>query len=416
MPEKVQSADVVIIGAGIVGGSIAYHLCREPGLKVVCLEREGVAAGSTSRSAAAFRHQFSSRINVEMSLWSGRAYCDFSESMGCEPIFAQQGYLFLYSDPAQLEAASQRVAHQRALGVENVQVLDGPAACSLPALEDTLAADKIAGATWCPGDGFLHPTTITQVYYERAKELGLISRIGTRATTIERQNGKVTGVRLADDSLIEAPIVINAAGWWGNEVARMAGVEIPLVAVKRYLYLTNQLEPRRVSHFPMTVFDLGPYYRPESNGLLFGSDDRPKKPGGWQSYPPPSQDFAALLEAQDGVPEDFGRSLDGYGIEVLAEIAEFVPFFEEEVAIESIVCGYYEITPDEKALIGWDPRVGGLLHATGFSGHGVMHAPATGEIVRCLVRDKEPPFDIGPLRIDPLLRNEERDDPEVMVI
>ncbi|MEQ8768366.1 MAG: FAD-binding oxidoreductase [Planctomycetota bacterium] len=414
MPESPQSADVVIIGAGIVGASVAYHLCRHTDLRVVCFEQEGVAAGSTSRSAAAFRHQFSSRINVEMSLWSGRAYREFPEVMGCEPVFAQQGYLFLYSDPADVEAASRRAALQREYGVENVQLLDGAQACGL--FEGTFEPAQIAGATWCPGDGFLHPTTIAQTYYERAKEHGLISRIGARATEIERQNGRVSGVVLADGSRIETPVVINTAGWWGNEVARMAGVEIPLVAVKRYLYLTNQLDPRKVSHFPMTVFDLGPYYRPESNGLLLGSDERPKKPAGWKDFPPPAQDFEALREEQDAVPPEFGKGMDGYGIEVLASIAEFVPFFEEEVAIESIVCGYYEITPDEKALIGWDPRVDGLLHATGFSGHGVMHAPATGEIVRCIVTGEEPPFDISALKIDPLLRNEQRDDPEVMVI
>jgi glycine/D-amino acid oxidase-like deaminating enzyme len=202
----------------------------------------------------------------------------------------------------------------------------------------------------------------------------------------------------------------------GRAVAALADCPIPVVAVKRYLYVTPQFQGRKVEHYPLVVGDLGPYCRPEHNGLLMGWDDRPAKPSGHDRFPPPVQDVRLLEEQQDVIEPGYGDGIDDYGIEVLTRLAEFIPFLEEEGAIEHVAGGYYEVTPDDKAILGEDPRLPGLFHASGFSGHGIMHAPAAGRAICDLVAGRTPPFDLDGFALAPLLRNEPRLDPERMVI
>jgi glycine/D-amino acid oxidase-like deaminating enzyme len=207
---------------------------------------------------------------------------------------------------------------------------------------------------------------------------------------------------------------VNASGPWSNLVARTAGLAIPVVPVKRYLYFTKQFRERDVRGMPLFVMDLEAYCRPEANGLMLGWDRRPAKPEGWRRFPPPA--LAAEDMDADRIDPGFGLDADGYGMEVLAEIAGYLPFVAEETALEAVTAGYYEVSPDEKAIVDWDPRLPGLLHATGFSGHGVMHAPATGALVRALVLGEAPPVDPAPLALAPLLENRPRLDPEEVVI
>jgi glycine/D-amino acid oxidase-like deaminating enzyme len=210
--------------------------------------------------------------------------------------------------------------------------------------------------------------------------------------------------------------VVLAAGWWSRAVAERAGAPIPLVAVKRYLYVTPQLASRRVEQFPLIVGDLGPYARPEHNGLMMGWDERPARPAGSERFPAPPQDAAALEREQDALEPGYGRGIEDYGIEVLAALAEFLPWLADEGAVEHAACGYYEVTPDDKAILGEDPRVKGLFHASGFSGHGIMHAPAAGRAIADLLAGETPPFDLAGFALQPLLENRARVDPERMVI
>jgi glycine/D-amino acid oxidase-like deaminating enzyme len=212
---------------------------------------------------------------------------------------------------------------------------------------------------------------------------------------------------------VETPVVVNAAGPWANAVATMAGAPIPVTPVKRYLYFTNQIYGAGVSRWPLTVLDLEAYGRPEMNGLMMGWDARPEKPAGWERFPPPPVDVTRL---NDDIEPGFGIGEGDYGFEVLARMAEAIPMLAEKAGLDHATCGYYEVSPDEKAILGWDPRVSGLLHATGFSGHGVMHAPATGRIVTDLILGRPTIADVKAFDVGPLLRNEEREDPEKMVI
>jgi glycine/D-amino acid oxidase-like deaminating enzyme len=404
-----------VIGAGVIGTSIAWHLATRTDLRVAVLERNAVASGSTSRSAAGFRQQFSSVQHVRMSVYSAEQYRRFPETFGVDPVFVQNGYLFLYRRAKDLEDATRRLDLQHAEGVRDAVALSPAEVDRLPGLCGVFELEGLAGATWCPSDGFLLPTDIANAYADAARAAGATIHVDRGVTGLLRSKGRVAGVEVGGER-IACDHVVLAAGWWSRFVAEAAGCPIPLTAVKRYLYVTPQFEGRRVEHFPLVVGDLGPYVRPEHNGLMMGWDDRPQRPEGSDAFPSPRQDEARLEEAQDLIEAGYGRGIEDYGIEVLAALSELLPFLAEEGSIEHAACGYYEVTPDDKAILGEDPRLPGLWHATGFSGHGIMHAPAAGRAIADLISGSPGPFDLEAFALAPLLANEPRTDPERMII
>ena len=409
-------ADVVIVGAGAVGAATAWYLAREKGLSVAVLEARAVAAGSTSRSAAAFRQQFSNRAHVKMSLFSRGEYERFPETFGVAPVFVQNGYLFLYTEAEAMAAARTRVEWQQAEGVTDARALTPKEVDGLPGLGCVFETSDLVGGTWCPTDGFLRPTEIASGFLDGARREGATLHVGARVTGFDVKGGAIRSVTVGGRHKIETGAVVVAAGWWSRTVAELAGCPIPVVAVKRYLYVTSQLRSRQVGHFPLVVADLGAYARPESNGLLMGWDDRPKRPAGSERFPPPAQDAEALEAGQDAIEPGFGRGIDEYGIEVLTKISERMPWLADEAGVAHVACGYYEVTPDDKAILSADPRLRGLFHASGFSGHGIMHAPAAGLAVADLVRGRTPSFPMEGFELAPLLDNRPRTDPERMVI
>lgn len=411
-----ERADVVVVGAGVIGASVAWHLATRSRLSVVLLEKTAIAAGSTSRSAAAFRQQFSSVEHVKMSRYSGAAYRTFAQDLGVESVFHANGYLFLYRDAEEFAAARERVRFQQSQGLEDVQALAPQDVDRLPGLQGAFAVEALAGATWCPSDGFLRPSEIASGYAQAAQRRGAVVRQQAEVTEIVVQHGRVAGVVVNGSIRIACSQVVLCAGWWARDVAARAGAPVPVVAVKRYLYVTPQFRERRVEHFPLVVGDLGPYARPESNGLLMGWDERPERPEGSHGYPPPPQDGQRLEREQDTVEPGYGRGVEDYGVEVLAALAEFMPWLADEGGVQHVTCGYYEVTPDDKAILGPDPRLPGLVHASGFSGHGIMHAPAAGRAIADLLTGAPPLFDLEAFALAPLLAGEARKDPERMVI
>lgn len=408
-----DGVDAIIAGGGITGASSLYHLTEASDLEVLCLEARGVNFGSTARSAAAFRHQFSSRVNVEMSLYSGRVYRQFHEEFGTEKLLVENGYLFMYRDGEQFQEARETVEFQKDLGVRDVTAL------SPEEVRETFShveGPDLVGATWCPHDGFIRPERASREFINAAFEQEN-TRLEQDApvTDVEVDGGGISAVQVDNEQWIETDVFINATGVWCHQIAEMAGVKLPVAPVKRYLYFTNQFEDRDVTWFPLHVFDLGPYFRPEHEGLMMGWDRKPEEPDEFDDFWPENLDYEWMYEEQDEVREGYGLGVEGYGYEILAEAARAVPFLNK-AGLTNVSSGYYQITPDSKAIISWDPRVEGLLHATGFSGHGVMHAPASGKAVADLVLERDPAFDMEALDLSYLLDREYRPDPEVMVI
>ncbi|MBL9085692.1 MAG: FAD-binding oxidoreductase [Planctomycetia bacterium] len=410
------SADVVVIGAGAVGAAAAWYLTEQQGLSVAVLEARAVAAGSTSRSAAAFRQQFSSHAHVRMSRFSREVYEQFPRLFGGPAVFLQHGYLFLYERDDDMAAARKRVEYQVSEGVTDARALSPADVDALPGLGGAFHTAGIAGATWCPTDGFLRPTEIAAGFVEGAKRRGASVHVGAKATGFTTERGAVTGVVVDGKHTVRTKAVVLAAGWWSNAVSSLAGCPIPVVAVKRYLYLTPQFDDRKVAHFPLVVWNLGAYARPEGNGLMMGWDEKPARPAGSDRFPPPKQDVAELEAHQDDAPPGYGKGIDEYGIEVLAELSNAMPWLGDVGAVQYVTGGYYEVTPDDKAILSADPRLAGLFHASGFSGHGIMHAPAAGRAVADLALGRTPTFPLDGFALAPLLENRERADRERMVI
>jgi sarcosine oxidase subunit beta len=381
-----ETADVVIIGAGVSGCSIAAHLVQlEPGLSVCLLDQKHVGAGSSSRSTAAFRHQWSVPAHVSFSRYSSAEY-DRLAGLAYPIQFRRNGYLFLFTDPNLLHLAAQRVSRQRDLGVEGVEVLSPEELNRRVSVGGLLDTESLVGATWGPSDGFLDPLAVAQAYLDEARKAGVRYRPDSPVTAIEtsKDGSSVAGVGIGSSDSVLSSHIVNCAGIWSHAVAELAGLSLPISPAKRYLYHSHPVHDLDVSAWPMLIGDNSAHLRPsEGNTIMIAWEHRPEP----LSQPP---DAEVLWDHQDEIEPGFGTGPDGYGIEILGELSRHLPILAERVGLSRATCGWYAITPDHKAILGEDPRTQGLYHATGFSGHGVMHAAATGLTLAELILAREP--------------------------
>ena len=361
-----ERADVVVIGGGGTGTSIAFHLA-EAGVDVCLLERDALSSGSTSRAAGGIRTQFSDPLNVAIGLRSVEAFSHFAERPGGEIDFDQVGYLFLLDRPEDVAAFEEGVAVQNALGVPS-RLVDPEEAGRLSPLA---GLDGVLAATFCPLDGHASPEAVAQGYAAGARAHGGRVLTGRGATGIETDTDAITGV-LTEAGSIETSAVVLAAGVWSPALAHTAGVDLPVEPVFREVVTTAPVTSLPES-IPLTVdFTSGFYFHREGPGLLIGMADRNQQPG-------------------------FDAPTDPDWLEHVTEVAaRRAPAFLD-MGIAHGWKGYYEVSPDHNGLVGEAPGVARLLYATGFSGHGFMQAPAIGEIVRDLYLGHEPFVDVSPL-------------------
>ena len=365
----VTSAEVVIVGGGVIGASIAYHLSRQGVRDVLVLERDRLGSGSTSRNAGGIRLQFSTEINVRMSQRSLPALLRFEDEMGIDPFFRQVGYLFLITDPRDIEPFERSLALWRRLDVPAVRLDRGEIAGIFP----ELAVDDVRFGTFCPADGHADPNSILQGYVARARAGGVRFEEGADVTAIEHDERRITGVRCGERR-ITCETVVDAAGAWAGEVAALAGVSVPISPLRRQIFITNPV-PGFDRDFPMTIeFASGLYLHHDSGGVLLGMAD----------------------------PHDAAGFDDRVNWEFLPEVVERglarLPLLER-ATIRTGWAGFYEDTPDKHAILGRVPGLEGLICAAGFSGHGLMHAPATGELIAEVICGLPPSLDIAPLRL-----------------
>jgi sarcosine oxidase, subunit beta len=359
-------ADVVVVGGGAIGTSIAFHLA-EAGRSVCLLERDALSSGSTSRAAGGVRTQFSDPLNVAMGLRGVEAFSRFGERPGGEIDFRQVGYLFLLDRPEDVEAFERSVALQNELGVPSWVLAPDEAA----RLSPLAGLDGVLAATYCALDGHASPEAVTQGYAGGARAHGATVLTGVEAAAIGVSGGTARSV-VTPEGAIEAGAVVLAAGVWSPALARTAGVELPVEPVLREVVTTAPV-PGLPDPIPLTVdFSTGFYFHGEGPGLLLGMADRTQPPG-------------------------FDAPTDPAWLERVSEVAERrAPAFLD-MGIAHRWRGYYEVTPDDNGLVGEARGAKRLFYATGFSGHGFMQAPAIGEIVRDLVLGREPFVDVAPL-------------------
>ncbi|MEP7223855.1 MAG: FAD-binding oxidoreductase [Actinomycetota bacterium] len=369
MTDLPKSADVVVVGGGVIGTSVAFHLA-EAGVDVCLLERDELASGSTSRAAGGFRSQFSDPLNVAISLRSIDAFTSFAERPGGEIDLAQVGYLFLLDREEDVAAFEQSVALQNELGVPSrfVSLEEVAELCPLAGLEGVLAA------TYCALDGHASPEAVVQGYAAGARANGGTVITRCAVTGLDLVEGKIRGVATTLGT-IESSIVVCAAGAWSPTLAEMVGVELPVKPILREIGFTAPVDglPDRI---PLTVdFSTGFYFHREGPGLLFGMADRDQLPG-------------------------FDEPADPAWLEKVIEVAERRLPSLLDMGIAGGWKGLYEVTPDHNALVGETAEASRFLYATGFSGHGFLQGPAIGEIVRDLVLGRAPFVDVAPLSVE----------------
>ncbi|HWR15546.1 MAG TPA: FAD-dependent oxidoreductase [Terriglobales bacterium] len=354
-----QIADVVIIGGGIVGSSIAYHLTEQGCRNVIVIEREAhQGKGSTGKSMGGVRAQFSTPVNIRMSLYSIPFYAAFDERLGYPAGYRPQGYLFLATSEAHLRYLATNMEKQRELGLNTVEKLSADTiAKSFPLLR----TDDVLGGNFCSTDGFVDPYSAMTGFMTRAAEQGAKLWRGTEVTGIASDCNGIASVLTSRDT-ISTRTVINAAGAWAAPIAKMAGVDLPVEPLRRMLVPTEAFDEYPHTA-PMTIdMSNGFHFRPESLGFLLAWNDPTETPGYKLDFEP------SFIE------------------KILERAASRVPIFEN-VAVnpKKAWAGLYEMTPDHHPILGPVPEVPGFFCANGFSGHGVMHAPATGKILSDLV-------------------------------
>jgi sarcosine oxidase subunit beta len=357
-----KTADVVIIGAGIVGSSIAFHLTEAGVRNVLVIERETrQGLGSTGKSMGGVRAQFATDVNIRMSIYSIPFFARFEEATGHPSGYKPRGYLFMATNDSHMSYLRKNSARQNALGLKNVELLSPE---DIRRVMPQLRSDDIIGGSFCPTDGFVDPESVMTGFMARAIERGATLWRGTEVTGISTSHAIVSGVRTTNGD-VQAPIVVNAAGPWAAAVARMAGADLPVQPLRRMLVLTEPFSglPGLPERLPMIIdMSTGWHFRQEGLGLLMAWADPDQQPGFRADFDP------AFVE------------------KILTHAAARVPDFAN-LAVNPRRCwaGLYEMSPDHHAILGPAPEVRGLYFANGFSGHGVMHSPATGRILADLI-------------------------------
>ncbi|HSS21381.1 MAG TPA: FAD-binding oxidoreductase [Pyrinomonadaceae bacterium] len=355
-----ETADIVIIGSGIVGSSVAYHLAQQGCTNVLVIEREAhQGKGSTGKSMGGVRAQFSTPVNIQMSRYSIDFFSRFDEVVGHPADYRAHGYLFCATSERHLDYLKANRERQLAMGVKNVELVSRE---DIAKFVPQLRVDDIVGGTFCQTDGFVDPHSVMMGFMLNARARGVKLWLDTEVTGIEVDSARrISGV-MTTRGLVSTKIVVNAAGAWAAQVAKFAGAELPVEPLRRQLVPTEPFAglPQR---FPMVIdMSTGFHFRREGKGILLAWNDPDETPGFKTDFDP------------------------GFVEKILTRAADRVPALAEaEVNPRRAWAGLYEMTPDHHAIIGPATDVAGLYFVNGFSGHGVMHSPASGRITADLI-------------------------------
>ena len=393
-----MKSEIVVIGGGVVGASVAYHLTQRGARDVLILEREPQQGmGSTGKATGGVRAQFETDINIKMSLYSLGFFNDWEVDCEYEP----RGYLFFATTSEQLDYLKRNVEKQRELGVKDVEIVD---AQTIQKIVQGMNCEDITGGSFGRRDGFIDPLAVMRGFTEGALQNGARIGFDTRVLSIETNTGRVTAVE-TDQGRIECENVVLCTGAWARELAATAGIDLPVEPQRRQIVWARSTEPLPAD-LPM-VIDIGSgfHFRPAwdfmadwtAGGSPATTAGRSKPAAGRTAnrevlfaYPDPDE------------PPSLNTEFDDTFIAKVYEHAKHrAPFlYETEVVREKCRAGLYENTPDHHAILG-GCDIKGLYFANGFSGHGVMHSPATGRALSEIMLDGTASFlDVSCLSLD----------------
>jgi len=373
----------VIIGGGCMGASVACYLTRLGVTDVLLVEREvALGMGSTGRNAGGVRHQFSHEANVRLSIESIRLFERFEDEIGTPIDFHQDGYLFLLARDRDVEAFQRNVEMQRRFGVQVDWLSPAEAAARAPGIDTA----GLRAATFCARDGICDPNGVTMGLARAAQGRGARVWRDAEVTGVRVDAGRIAGVETSRGS-VSTPIVVNAAGAWAGAIGRMAGVDVPVVPLRRHIFIAA---PPREGGWARGGRSGGPaapdtrvlvidfestfYFHREGANLLFGMGDPDEAPG-------------------------FDLTVNWSVLEKIAPVAARRLPALSDAAIAHAWAGLYEMTPDAMPVIG-PSGPDGFFTIAGFSGHGFQHSPAAGRVLADLITHRDPQFDLSPFAFD----------------
>lgn len=354
-----KTADIVVIGGGCVGTSVACHLAQRGATNIIVLEREKfLGMGSTGRATGGVRYQFSTPVNIQLSLYGVNIIEHFEEIFGVSAGYRPIGYLFLLTQPDELPKFQSSLDLQHRLGVAWSRWVEPD---EIAGLTKFIRTDDILGATFCPKDGVADPNTINMAFAQTATRQGVAFEMETVVTGIELTGGHVAAVE-TDRGRVETRCVVNACGAWSAEIGKMVHLDIPVAPLRRQRFVTGPLPGFPRDHPFIIEFTSSFHFRPEGEGVHVGMSNHDETPG-----------------YKFSIDEAFREITMQYAIHRLPLI--------EHATIAHELAGLYEETPDHHPILSEARAVKGFYIAAGFSGHGVMHSPATGKVMSEIILD-----------------------------
>ncbi|OGU30578.1 MAG: hypothetical protein A2X67_12250 [Ignavibacteria bacterium GWA2_55_11] len=356
-----RTSDVLILGAGVTGASLAFRLA-ERGMSVTVIDAgEDVGAGSTPRATGGYRAQFSSEINIRLSLFSRHMLLRFAEETGVDPEYRQCGYLFLAETEEQLAGLTAAVELQKKCGVEGVQIVRME---EIAAINPHIALNGVVGGSFGSTDGFIRPLKILEGFIMASRRQGVRFIWGEKVTGF-RTNGEWVKEVITGKHEYAAGSVVNCAGAWAGKVSGLAGADVPIRPLKRQVAATmpTDIIP---PDLPLSIF-LG-------NGFHFRERDGR---------------VLLLLTVDPEAKDAFDTRVEHSWVQrVRTEADRWVPKLRDtQIDREACWAGLYEMTPDHHAIAGRVPGFENFYILGGSSGHGVMHSPALGLLMAELISE-----------------------------
>jgi sarcosine oxidase subunit beta len=365
-----NKVDVVIIGGGINGCSLAYNLAKKK-VDVVVVEKNYLSSGATGACGAGIRQQWSTKENAKLAIDSVKIFEKLSKELGQDIELRQGGYLIAVHDEKELAQAEKNVAMQRSLGLK-VDILDaGEINSIVPILN--VKGMKAIGATFCPTDGHANPFKTTFAYADAARNIGAQIYTHTKVVGIKTDKNKIKAVE-TDKGLINADFVVNAAGIDSKDIASKVNINLPLVAYRKEIMATECLEP--LFEAMVISFKDGIYFSQQREGQIVGGIPISEERSGYKTIPT----FAFMRH--------MAKTLTSY-----APILKHVNMLRHWT-------GFYDVTPDARPILGETKKLKGFIQCNGFSGHGFMLSPMVTKILSEYIAEGKKPEILENLNLD----------------